>query len=138
MARTWWGFYFYYFLSKPQLLHLCVYKKVYVNPLVQILQRVSVEDIASLRLGAKNAAQYYRYYLLNVSMRSIPTAVHAYPDGYALDMLAAALQQRKDTGIENIRAACMNERHSRKHRYVDRFSCDVDRSDSLIRRRLQR
>lgn len=107
-----------------------------MNPLVQILQRVSEKDIASLRHGAQHAAQYYRYYRLNVTMRSIPTAVHAYPDGYALDMLAAALQQRKDAGVENIRAACLNERRSRKHRYVDRFSCDVDRMDSLIRRRV--
>ena len=106
-----------------------------MNPLVQILQRVSEEDIASLHLGVQHAAQHYRYYLLNVSMQSIPTAVHAYPDGYALDMLAAALQVRKDTGTENIRTSCMKERRDRKHRYVDRYHCDVDRAESLIRRR---
>jgi len=119
----------------PQLDLVELLHKVYVNPLVQILQRVSEEDIASLRLGAQHAAQYYRYYLMNVSMRSIPTAVHAYPDGYALDMLAAALQVRKISGTENIRTACVKERRDRKHRYVDRYHCDVDRTDSLIRRR---
>lgn len=106
-----------------------------MNPLVQILQRVSEEDIATLRSGAEKAAQYYRYYQMNVSMHAIPTAHHAYPDGYAMDMLAASLQQRKDSGIETIRESCLHERRSRKHAYINRYNCDTDKKDSLIRKK---
>jgi len=105
-----------------------------VNPLVQVLQRIPKQDITALRSAIHVAAPYYRYYRMNKSMHTIPTAQHMLPDGGALTALAFALQQRKERGVTRIRDDCLQERQ-RKHRYINRYHCDVDKGDSLIRRR---
>lgn len=96
---------------------------VRVNALVQILQKVSLKNIEILRAGVKAAAPHYRYYLMNSSMKTIPTAEHRFPTGGAIDMLALQLSQIKAIGTDNIRTQCIKER-GEKHKYLDHYPCD--------------
>jgi Exostosin family len=97
--------------------------KVKVNALVQILQKVSSKNIEILRAGVKSAAPHYRYYLMNSSMNTIPTAEHRFPTGGAIDMLALQLSQIKAIGTDNIKTQCIIER-GEKHKYLDHYPCD--------------
>jgi Exostosin family len=96
---------------------------VRVNALVQILQKVSSKNIEILRTGVEAAAPHYRYYLMNSSMKTIPTAEHRFPTGGAIDMLALQLSQIKAIGTDNIRTQCIKER-GQKHKYLDHYPCD--------------
>lgn len=105
-----------------------------LNPLVQVLQRVPREDVEVLQRGGRHVAPFFRYYRMNVSMRAIPTAEHLFPDGEAVALLAAALEERKATGLAAIRDACVRETRGR-HAYLNRYRCDTEKEDSLIHRR---
>ena len=59
---------------------------VYVNALVQILQRVSRNNIELLRAGVLHVAPSYRFYAMNESMQQIPTAEHVFPAGGAMQV----------------------------------------------------
>lgn len=107
---------------------------IYVNPLVQILKRVSQKDILTLQQNMRNIASFYRYYQLNASMYEIPIASYMFPNGGAIDMLTEQLSIRKQKGIRNILNNCKVEK-SKKHKYNSRYSCDnKDKVGSLIRK----
>jgi hypothetical protein len=72
---------------------------------------------------------------MNVSMKSIPTANHVFPDGGALDMIVNRLEERKREGVELGRDRCEKERGRKGHRYISRYQCDTDKKDSLVRKR---
>jgi hypothetical protein len=111
---------------------------VYVNPLVRILRRVPQADVDHLRKHGKVAAASYRYYQMNPSMNEIPTSKYVFPDGGAMDELAEELQERKEKGISKIGEECYQEAHKRKHKYIGRYTCDVEKVESLIRRKRRR
>lgn len=107
----------------------------YVNPLVQILSKVSPQDIAYLQAGVARAAPHYRYYAMNSNLKFIPTSQHVVPDGGAIHMLSELLQVRKEHGLVALRDVCQAERNRKNHKYVSRYSCDsADKVDSLVRR----
>ena len=103
----------------------------YINPLVQVLRRVSESDIEHLSKKVFEVSHSMRYYSMNKSMVQIPTSHHSFPDGGAISAMASMLQQRKDHGIHRLYLQCVKEK-SRKHMYVGRYSCDTDKKDSLI------
>lgn len=105
---------------------------VYVNPLVQILRKVSSDEYNYLVENGKAAGEHYRYYKLNTSMDRIPIAVHQSPDGGAIELLAEALQQRNNYGMGKLYAECRAEM-AKRHAYVARYTCDgKDTVDSLL------
>jgi len=106
---------------------------VYVNPLIQILRLVSPQNVEILSAGVQRVAPYFRFYAMNSSMDTIPTATHTFPDGGAITMMAKALSKRKAEGIDRLRDECQAER-LRKHKYIGRYPCDKDDETSLKRR----
>jgi len=100
---------------------------VYVNPLVQILRNISPRNVEILRAGVVASAPKYRYFQMNSSMNSIPTASHTLPTGGAIDMLALLLSQRKAFGLDKLRDQCQLERTREDHLYVDKYPCDPNR-----------
>ncbi len=102
------------------------YKGYYVNPLIQILQRVSQQNIQILRSGVESVAPKFRYYKITKNMTTIPTANHVYPDGGALDSLAAMLSLRKSQGLAKVSASCQTERFATGHKYLGRFPCEYE------------
>ena len=96
---------------------------IYVNPLVKILLRIPPDDVLALQAGVRVSAPYFQYYAMNNSMRSIPTASHAFPTGGAIAMLAHSLSTRKRVGIENIRDGCLIEK-TKAHKYDTRYPCN--------------
>lgn len=104
---------------------------VYVNPLVQVLQNIPAEDVAHLRKGVSKVAGLFRYYQIDYSMKDIPTAVHHFPSGGAIQMLAQQLSLRKQHGISALSESCQGER-ARKHAYIGKFTCDPDKVESLV------
>ena len=110
------------------------WKGHYINPLVQVLMRVPKEDIVFLQQGVAAAAPHYRYYTMNKSITTIPTASHRYPDGGAMHNLARKLSMRIEGGkgnIDSIAAACDAERDRKRkpHTHEWRFPCDRDAGD---------
>ena len=99
----------------------------YVNPLVQILWRVSRKNVETLRKGLAAAAPSFRYYKLNPSMTYIPTSNYTFPDGGAMEMLATLLSQRKSIGLDKLRDECQTERNRKGHKYIARYPCDRER-----------
>jgi hypothetical protein len=108
---------------------------LFVNPLVQILLEIPAAEVDYLQQGVAALAPRFRYYAMNASMASIPTATHAPPDGEALDILATMLSQRKRRGLAALKDDCQRERSRKGHKYISRFSCDAERADSLLKRR---
>jgi hypothetical protein len=112
--------------------------RYYVNPLVQILQRIPAADYAALLRGVRAAAPYYRYYQLRPSMDKIPLVTVTLPDGGAIETMARRLSQRRKQagGVQRVHDLCMRERFGgAKHKYISRFYCDgKDKKDSLVRR----
>lgn len=106
----------------------------YVNPLVQILRRVPIEDIEFLRKNGVNAGGHYRYYAMNSTVREIFTATHAFPDGGAIDEIVNALSDRKTYGLQKLHEECEHERTKVKHKYIGRYACDLDKKELLTRR----
>ena len=96
---------------------------IYVNSLVQILLKVSLKNIETLRVGVQIAAPKFRYYLMDPAMTAIPTSSYAFPNGGAIQMMSLELSQRKALGTDNIRLQC-NEERNREHSYVNHFPCD--------------
>jgi len=107
----------------------------FVNPLVQILLEIPAADVEYLQQGVAALAPRFRYYAMNSSMTSIPTATHAPPDGEAMDILATMLSQRKRMGLAALKQECQKERRKQGHKYISRFSCDAQRVESLLKRR---
>jgi hypothetical protein len=105
------------------------HKGVYINPLIQLLQRVSAKDIASLQLGGRNAVKYFLYYPIDPTPRAddniIPLALRTLPTGGAIDMFSYQLQRIKDTNTTVIRDLCLAEK-ARPHPYIGHFRCDKD------------
>jgi len=105
---------------------------IFVNPLVQILRRVSQEDYEYLYRSGIASGEKYRYYRLNKTMTDIPTAFHVRPDGGAIEVLSDELTKRKTYGLQQIYSECVLE-SQRKHAYVPRYTCDgKDTVDSLL------
>lgn len=104
----------------------------YINPLVQILRQVPAEDIEHLKRNGVVAAKNYRYYAMNVSMDTIPTAQHRLPDGGAVDQISLSLSRIKSYGVDKLSVDCQHERLDLKHTYRGRYTCDTDKTDSLI------
>jgi hypothetical protein len=105
---------------------------VYVNPLVQILERISKDDIAFLQRGVAAAAPSYRFYSMNSSMSSIPTAKHAFPDGGAMEIFADMIQAHKDRGIVNVYKECKAEKERPGHGYLHRYPCEPNDRRRLV------
>jgi hypothetical protein len=105
---------------------------IYVNPLVQILERVSQENIAYLQQGVVVAAPNYRFYALNESMTTIPTAEHVFPGGKAMEIFADMLQIRKDKGVMNIYKECKAEKERPGHGYLHRYPCEPNDRRRLL------
>lgn len=105
------------------------YDGIYINPLIQLLQRISEKDIASLQLGGRNAASYFLYYAIDPTMRThndaniIPLALRTLPNGGAIDMFSYQLQRIKDTNVSLIYELCMAEK-KQPHAYIGHFRCD--------------
>jgi hypothetical protein len=99
----------------------------YVNPLVQILWKISRENIDTLRAEVEKVAPLFRYYNMNSTMTQIPTSTYKIPDGGAVDMLAQLLSQRKKIGLDKLRDQCQSERRQKGHRYISRYPCDRDK-----------
>jgi hypothetical protein len=59
-------------------------------------------------------------------MTTIPTANHVYPDGGALDSLAAMLSLRKSQGLAKVSTSCQSERFATGHKYLGRFPCEYE------------
>lgn len=108
---------------------------VYVNPLVRVLRRVPAQDIETLKKHGKEAGEKYRYYQYNPSMVRIPTQDHVFPTGGAMDMICLELSERKAKQASKISDECQVERKRPGVKYISRFSCDIEKTDSLIRRR---
>jgi hypothetical protein len=108
---------------------------IYVNPLVQILKLIPKQDIEHFQNHGNKAANFYRYYAMNKSMNSIPTAHHILPDGGAMEIVSNALQDRKTYGLAKLGDECQIERKRPKHTYQHRYTCDVEKEEALIRRR---
>jgi hypothetical protein len=100
---------------------------IYVNSLVQILRNISPRNVEILRAGVAASAPKFRYFKMNSSMKSIPTASHTLPTGGAIDMLAVLLSQRKAVGLDKLRDHCQSERNRKDHLYVDKYPCDPNR-----------
>lgn len=96
----------------------------YINPLVQILQRVSAHDIEILRSGVEGSAPMFRYYKMKKEMNEIPTSKHSYPDGGAIEMITHLLSEKKGKGILNIKNKCQEER-KKKHNYIGKYPCEA-------------
>eukprot|EP01039_Chlorochromonas_danica_P004619 gene4619-5062_t len=105
---------------------------VLLNPLVQVLRRIPHEEWLTLQRHGREAGERYRYYAFNRSMVHIPTALHQFPNGGAIALLAEELQKRKSFGLVRLFQKCKEER-IKQHSYVPRFSCDgKDTVDSLL------
>ena len=139
------------------------YSSIYINPLIHILQSISMLDIQILRNNMYHISSYYRYYQIKTSppsnmsssrsaftsstsstkatttttiMNQIPLIDHYFPDGDAMTMLTQLLSLRKKRGLYNISNQCQLERKGRKHNYISRFTCDnKDKDDILLNRR---
>ena len=140
------------------------YSSIYINPLIHILQSISMLDIQILRNNMYHISAYYRYYQIKTSptttpprnmsrsrsaftsstkatttttiMNQIPLIDHYFPDGDAMTMLTQLLSLRKKRGLYNISNQCQLERKGRKHNYISRFTCDnKDKDDILLNRR---
>ena len=111
---------------------------VYVNPIVHILRQVSPEIVAALQRGVAQRSGIYRYYSMDPSMTTIPTASGKLPDGEAIAQLASMLSRRKKFpgGLRNLTERCQAERFRKGHKYIARHPCDKDDHTSLKRRRL--
>jgi len=96
----------------------------YINPLVQILQRVSAHDIEILRSGVEGISPMFRYYKMKKEMTEIPTSKHDYPDGGAIETITHMLSEKKGKGIDNIKNKCQEER-KKSHKYIGRYPCEV-------------
>jgi hypothetical protein len=96
----------------------------YINPLVQILQRVSAHDIEILRSGVEGIAPMFRYYKMKKEMTEIPTSKHDYPDGGAMEMITHMLSERKGKGLSVIKTKCQEER-KKTHTYIGRYPCEA-------------
>eukprot|EP01034_Spumella_vulgaris_P021329 gene21329-27359_t len=107
----------------------------FVNPLVQILSRVSKQDIAFLQSNVIKAAPLYRYYAMNDALKYIPTSQHVTPDGGAIELLSELLAKRKQHGLGKLKSECHAERIRKNHKYISRYACDADKTDSLVKRR---
>ena len=111
---------------------------IYVNPIVHILRQVSAETVAALQQGVARRSGIYRYYSMDPSMTTIPTASGKLPDGEAIAQLASMLSRRKrfPGGLRNLTERCQAERFRKGHKYIARHPCDKDDHTSLKRRRL--
>ena len=67
--------------------------------LVELLLRISPEDVVQLQKGVSKVARKFRYYALNSSVSEIPTSRKAFPDGGAMRILSRLLDLRKERGI---------------------------------------
>jgi hypothetical protein len=105
---------------------------VYINPLVRMLRRVPLGDIEFLRRQGKAAGEAFRYYEMNSSSHVIPTSQHQFPTGGAMDMIAKRLSLRKVAGIDRLSDLCQQERRQIGHKYISRYVCDTDKTQSLI------
>lgn len=104
-----------------------------VNALVMILRKVPKKAIEVLEEGVAEAAPKYRYFGMDPSMKTIPTATHTLPTGGAMTMLALLLSQRKAVGVEKIRDLCQTEKLREDHQYIAHYPCEA-----TVRRRLTR
>jgi hypothetical protein len=104
---------------------------IYVNPLVQILQKISQKNINILRSGVLSAAPSFRYYKLRNDMINIPTSIHEFPSGGAIDLIVKQLIDRKLKGINKMKNKCQEERLRKDHKYISRYPCEY-----TIKRRL--
>jgi len=96
----------------------------YVNPLVQMLQRVSSNDVEILRAGVAQAAPMFQYYAKRPGMQTIPTATHAFPDGKAMQVFSELLSRRKSNGVDNVWKECAAEKAQPGHKYIGNFPCN--------------
>jgi hypothetical protein len=140
----------YYLLEQAYHDHGDYIGDIYVNPLVQILQRISFNNIELLRVGVERAAPKYHYYKMfdkqiknptnqkyfkhikqmskmsrDEFMKTIPTAIHSYPDGDALILFSDMLMKRKEYGLAKLRDECYQERIRPGHKYISRFPCSA-------------
>jgi hypothetical protein len=76
------------------------------NTLIRILEKISLEDIQILQKNVNEIAHTYHYYKFNLSMETIPTSVHGFPNGDAIKNLESLLSMRKNAGIFNISKTC--------------------------------
>lgn len=97
---------------------------IYVNPLVQILERISRANIEYLQRGVTAAAPFYRFYSMNASMTAIPTSQHVFPDGGAMAVFADMLSARKHKGVKEIHDSCKAEKERPGHGYLHRYPCE--------------
>ena len=106
---------------------------MFINPLIHILQQISIEDIQMLRYYIYTAAPYYRYYQMNQSMTQLPLINHQYPNGDSIYILTQLLSSRKKKGLYDISQQCQIERKIMKHNYMSRYTCDIKyKADSLV------
>ena len=95
------------------------------NLLIRILRQVPLSDIRELQKGVKEVAAKYSFYRFNSSLKSIPTAVHYYPDGPGMDIISKLLEKRKLEGIQQTAKMCELERNRKNIAYISQFPCQV-------------
>lgn len=76
-----------------------------------------------------HVAPNFRYYAMNSSIRTIPTATHEFPNGGAIHQLTNMLQQRKERGIAKLGQECQRERKRPGHKYIGNYPCE--KSDKI-------
>lgn len=100
------------------------------NTFWQLLSLIPDSDINVLRNETYAAAQYFRYYAQNATATRIPTAIHAFPSGGAMDVFASFLSRLKASGPIAVADHCDFER-KQKHRFVRNYPCKTTWSRRL-------
>lgn len=105
----------------------------YVNPLVQILRRVPVEDLLSLQTKGREASTLYSFYEHDEKLVDLPLVTHRPPQGGTMRVLSQELEARvRSKMLDTIHEGCVRER-AVVHKYIGRYPCDgQDEVDSLL------
>ena len=94
--------------------------------LVELLLRISPEDVVDLQKGVSKVARKFRYYALNATVLEIPTSKRAFPDGGAMRILSRLLDLRKEKGVIDIHKRCKSERERKNPppKYIGNYPCE--------------